>query len=294
MKKLLCIISVLFFLITASACSVKLNKEPETGEKIANSQIDITNNLKVTIIDVGQGDSILIKTPKNNYILIDAGPKNESTKFFNFIENHNINEINTLIATHPHEDHIGNMSELISKYPVQNIYMPKVVTNTPVFKKLMETIKKRNLSIKEAKAGVKFNIDSVKFEFIAPGSKKYANLNNYSAVLKITYDNVSFLLMGDAEKLSEKEILKSGIDIKADVIKIGHHGSSSSSSINFIKTVSPQYAVISCGLNNDFGHPHKETLRLLNSYNIKLYRTDKNGTVEFSTDGNKITVNCER
>lgn len=280
--------------MTSASCTVNLSKVPKTEDKITNSQNEGTNNLKVTIIDVGQGDSILITTPKNSFILIDAGPQNESKKFFDFIESSRINEFNTVIATHPHEDHIGNMSDLISKYPVRNIYMPKVVTNTPVFKKLMEAIEKRNLSIKEAKAGIKFNIDDVNFEFIAPVSKKYSNLNNYSAVLKITYNNVSFLLMGDAEKISEKEILESGINVKADVIKIGHHGSSSSSSKNFIKAVSPQYAVISCGLNNDFGHPHKETLKLLNSFNIKLYRTDKNGTVEFSTDGNKITVNSER
>lgn len=294
MKKLLCTISVIIFLISAASCNVKINEELKIRDNVSNSQKKGNNNLIVNFIDVGQGDSILIKTPENNYILVDAGPKDESIKFFNFIKSSEIKKINTIIATHPHEDHIGNMSELITEYPVQNIYMPKVVSNTPVFKKLMETIKKRNIYIKEAKAGVNFTMDGVNFEFIAPVSDKYSNLNNYSAVLKVTYNNVSFLLMGDAEKISEKEILKSGVNVKADVIKIGHHGSSSSSSKNFIKAVSPQYAVISCGLNNDFGHPHKETLKLLKSYNINLYRTDINGTVVFSTDGNKITVDCDR
>jgi competence protein ComEC len=128
----------------------------------------------------------------------------------------------------------------------------------------------------------------VRFEFLAPNSDEYEDMNNYSGVLKVSYGETSFLLMGDAEKLSEGEILKSGADVNANVIKIGHHGSSSSSSKKFIQAVNPKYAVISCGEGNDYNHPHKETISLLNSLKVKTFRTDLSGTITFNSDGKEL------
>ncbi|TDT58426.1 ComEC/Rec2 family competence protein [Fonticella tunisiensis] len=277
MKRLRLFIVLLFVTLITSCAPLarNINKDENT-------------NLIVSVIDVGQGDSILIKTPKNKYVLVDGGSKTEKDKLFNFLKTQDIDKIDVIIGTHPHEDHIGNLDDVIRDYDVGEIYLPKVTASTKTFADLMDAIRDKNLSIKNAKAGVSFSLDGVNFDFIAPNSSKYEEVNNYSAVVKVTYRKSSFLLMGDAEKLSENEIMSRGFNVSADIIKIGHHGSSSSSSRKFIEAVNPEYAVISCGKGNDYGHPHRETLKLLSDLKIKTYRTDIDGTVSFSTDGYNI------
>jgi competence protein ComEC len=289
MKKIKIFVVCLLFLLLTS-CGLNLQEGVENKLKTQSSNLNADGLLHVSIIDVGQGDSILIKTPAGRFIIVDGGSKEEFNKFFGYLESQNINAITTVIATHPHEDHIGNLDDVIMEYPVNEVYMPKVTANTKTFRDLMEAIKSKGLRIKTAKSGVRFNLDGVDFEFLAPNSKWYEDLNNYSAVLKVSYGQNSFLLMGDAEKLSESEILKKGFNVKADVIKIGHHGSSSSSSKAFIKAVNPKYAVISLGKNNDYGHPHRETIKLLNDLNISICRTDINGTVSFVSNGKNIKI----
>lgn len=299
MKKLKAVILIILTMLIAS-CSVVINDSTDNSNKNSNNLPESKDStsyhgkLKVSIVDVGQGDAIVIKTPGGKYVLIDSGPSKESDKFFNYLSKQKIKGFSAVIGTHPHEDHIGNMDKVILNYNAQNIYLPKVTASTKTFQNLMDALKNKNMKIKTAKAGVKFNIDGVSFEFLAPNSDKYEDLNNYSAALRVTYNNDSFIFMGDAEKLSEKEILKNNADISSQVIKIGHHGSSSSSSKEFLKKVNPKYAVISCGVGNDYGHPHKETIKLLNDMNIKAYRTDLNGTVTFESDGNKITAAVEK
>ncbi|MCX7884374.1 MAG: MBL fold metallo-hydrolase [Caloramator sp.] len=285
MKRFFVVLSIILVLLLSS-CSNGIGNTSNSPNFSNVSQ----RGLVVSFIDVGQGDAILIKTPNGKFVLVDSGSQKEREKFFKFMEKQNIESFDAVIATHPHEDHIGNLDEIISNYKVLNIYMPKVTSNTATFRNLIQAIKSKNLKIKNAYKGVKFDLDGVKFEFLAPNSKKYEDLNNYSAVIKITYFDRSFILMGDAEKLSEGEIQKNNGDLRADVIKIGHHGSSSSSSKFFIRVVSPKYAVISCGKYNDYGHPHKETIKLLNDFKINILRTDINGTIIFNTDGKNIKI----
>lgn len=283
-KKILFILSVL--LITLLSACISDENLKDISDSLNSDETK--KYLTVSFIDVGQGDAILMKTPNDKYILVDSGSQNEKQKFFQYLSRQNIGRFEAVIATHPHEDHIGNLDEVITNYDIVDIYMPKVTTTTSTFKNLMAAIKDKNLKIKSAYAGVNFDVDGVKFEFLAPNKSKYDDLNNYSAVLKVTYKDNSFLLMGDAEKLSEEEILKNNFDLKSQVIKIGHHGSSSSTSKYFINSVCPQYAVISCGKNNDYGHPHKETIKLLNDLGIKIFRTDINGTIIFKSDGKNL------
>lgn len=285
MKKIISLVITLVLLFLLVSCSVTINEDnPESGQE------EITQDGKLTIsfIDVGQGDSILIKTPRNKYIMVDSGSTNEKDKFFGYIDSEKIESFYAVVATHPHEDHIGNLDNIIEDYNIEAVYMPKVSTNTKAFENLLNSVKEKGLKIKSIKSGIEFNLDSVKFEFLAPNSDEYEDMNNYSGVLKVSYGERAFLLMGDAEKLSEEEILKSGMDVKADIIKIGHHGSSSSSSEAFIKAVEPEYSVISVGEGNDYNHPHKETTSLLESLKIKIFRTDLNGTITFNTDGREL------
>ena len=184
------------------------------------------------------------------------------------------------------------MSAVIKAFDIGQIYMPKAVTTTKTYENLLLTIKDKNLKIKAAKAGnTIIDTDDLKLVVLAPNQDSYESLNNYSIVLKLTYKEKSFLFMGDAETLSEKEITG---DIQADVLKVGHHGSRTSTSQAFLNKVNPSYAVISVGLNNDYKHPHQEVIDRLEKKNIKIYRTDQNGDIIFTTDGYNIDVKVEK
>lgn len=279
MKRFFTAILAFIFILSFSGCF-------EVG---VDNRID--NQLMVSVLDVGQGDAILVKTSKGKFILVDSGPNAQREEFEKKLKKNGVDRFEVVIATHPHEDHIGNMDDVFKNFDVSNIYMPKVVTTTKTFQNMMNEIKNKNLKIKTAKAGIKFNLDGVDFEFLAPNSDSYESLNNYSVVVKITYGKNKFLLMGDAEKLSEEEIINKGFDVSADVIKIGHHGSYTATSENLIKKVNPTVAVLSLGKDNPFGHPHKETMNLLNKYNLKIMRTDYHGDVNFYSDGENIKYN---
>lgn len=286
MKKIISlVVAILLLIFLLVSCSVVIEDNSTESD---NEKIEQAGELTISFIDVGQGDSILIRTPEDKYIIVDSGSTNEKDKLYDYIGSMEIDSIDVVISTHPHEDHIGNLDNIIEDYDVKEIYMPKVSATTKAFENLLNSIKQKGLKIKSAKSGIGFDIDNVKFEFLAPNSDEYEDTNNYSCVLKVSYGVRSFLLMGDAEKLSESEILESGAGVKADVIKIGHHGSSSSSSKEFIEAVNPRYAVISCGAGNDYNHPHRETLSLLNSLKIETFRTDLNGTITFKTDGSEL------
>ncbi|NTW96629.1 MAG: MBL fold metallo-hydrolase [Erysipelotrichaceae bacterium] len=249
------------------------------------------NLLVVSYIDVGQGDSILIQTPNGKTILLDAGPSTYQGRVSDYLDQEGISKIDVLIASHPHADHIGGMSYIINNYEIGSIYMPKAVSTTKTYETLLETIKSNGLTINTAKAGITINIDkSIEIKIIAPTSSSYSDLNQYSAVIKITYNKVSYLFMGDAGWTSEDEILSSGVNIKADVLKVGHHGSATSSTQEFLDEVLPTYAVICVGEDNTYGHPTEQTLDRLDFTGADVYRTDQDGTVVISTNGQTITI----
>lgn len=260
---------------------------------VAND-VEITSEtvLKVHYLDVGQGDSIFIELPNKKTMLIDASISEASETIIDYIEDLNYSKIDYLIATHPHSDHIGGMKDVVNNFNLCLIYMPKVVTTTKTYENLLQAISDKGMKIKTAKAGLNMiDENDLKVEVLAPNKDSYEDLNNYSIVLKITYKDRSFIFMGDAEKLSEDEITG---NVESDVIKIGHHGSSSSSSAGFLKRVNPSLAVISVGENNDYNHPTETVLKRLQKNNIKVYRTDLNGNIILTTDGEKIKIEVEK
>ncbi|KYH34747.1 ribonuclease BN [Clostridium tepidiprofundi DSM 19306] len=259
-----------------------------------NNSINVLNNanlndkLIVHYIDIGEGDCELIQM-NNKFMLIDAGSGKYKNRVCNYLKSLGVKKIDYIIATHPHEDHIGGMYKIIDSFDIGTFIAPKVTTSTNTFKKMLVALKKKKLSIKTAKGGMIFQLDNnVKCEIVAPNSKKYEKLNDYSVVLKVTYKNSSFLFTGDAEKTSEKEILSKGYNIRSDVLKVGHHGSNTSSTQSFLKAVNPKIAVISCGKGNEYGHPHKNVLKRLNSIGCKIFRTDLDGTIILISDGKSI------
>lgn len=251
--------------------------------KETNIQIN-KNTLQVHFIDVGQGDSILIQVNNKN-LLIDSGPNKSEDKLKKYLKKLNISKFDYIIATHPHEDHIGNMSYIINNFDVLNFYAPKVENSTKAFETMVESLIRKDLKIKVLKANIK-SIDlgkNIVVDVFSPFSNSYEDLNNYSPIVKISYGNTSFLFTGDAEELSENEVLNAGFDLKCDVLKIGHHGSSSSTSEKFLKASNPSIAVISVGEDNTYGHPTDTVLSRLKE--TKIYRTDINGNIVITSDG---------
>ena len=280
LKKIILVLVVILSLSFAACSSESSSKK---------APISTGNELKVHFIDVGQGDSILVQFKDKN-LLIDAGPRSSSNDLWKYLKGINLTKLDYVVATHPHEDHIGGMPEIIKNFEIGEFYAPKKQASTKIFQTMVEDLKKKNHKINVAKAGVSLDMDSdISVEMIAPNSSDYENVNNYSAVIKVTYKDTSFLFTGDAEKLSEKEILQKKYDIKADVLKLGHHGSSTSSSKEFLDKVNPKIAVASLGKNNDYGHPHKEIIKAMKDRKISFYRTDELGTIVLKSDGKNIT-----
>jgi len=249
---------------------------------------NLQSKLKVHFLDVGQGDSEFIELPNGQTMLIDAGNLNNGNGIVSYIKNLKHNKIDYLITTHPHADHIGGMTSVVNNLDIGKIYMPKKSTTTKTFENLLLAIKNKGLKINTAKAGMNLlNANNLKIDMIAPVGSSYKNLNDYSAVIKLTYGSNSFLFMGDASNISENQITE---NVKADVLKVGHHGSATSTSGEFLNKVSPKYAVIEVGKGNSYGHPKADTLKRLSNLNAKVYRTDECGTIIFTSDSKTITV----
>ena len=266
-----------------NAAQNKDNKEEKTNPKL-------NGELKIHYINVGQGDSILIQQGDAT-MLIDAGPDANTTA--NYLKGQGIKKIDVLVGTHPHADHIGGMPSVINKFEINKIYMPRVTHTSKIFENTMESIKAKGMKISTPHPGDSFKLGNADCTIIAPNSSSYDNLNNYSIVLRIKFGNTSFIFDGDAEGLSEGEILQKQLDIQSDVIKLGHHGSRTATSQSYLNKVNPKYAVISCGKGNSYGHPHAETMAKLKERNIKVYRTDENGTIICTSDGENIKFSCE-
>ena len=263
-------------------------------EESTPSEKPIYNNqiLEIHFIDVGQGDSIFIELPNTQTMLIDAGESWKSTTVINYINDQGYTKLDYVIGTHPHADHIGGLAQVINNFSIGNIYMPKAVSTSKTYENLLSTIANKGLSVTTAKAGVNIiNQNDLKIDIIAPNSSSYSNLNNYSAVIKITYGSKKFLFMGDAETKSESEILT---DVSADVIKIGHHGSDTSSSQNFINRVKPIYAIVMVGSGNKYDHPYIDILNKWENSGAKIYRTDINGNIVVSSNGQNLNISTTK
>lgn len=250
------------------------------------------DNVSVHFIDVGQGDCTLIELPENKIMLIDAGDNGREDEIIDYIDRLNIKKIDYLVATHPHSDHIGGMKEIIENYEIGEIYMPNAYSSSKTFEDMLDAIDKKNLNINSAYAGEKiFEYSGVRADILSPQKgEKYSDLNNSSVVIRLKYKETGFLFMGDAEKEVEEYILENYDNLKNDVLKTGHHGSSTSSGGEFIGAVEPEFAVISCGAGNEYGHPHKETLKTLKENGAEVLRTDKMGTIIIKTNGENLSV----
>lgn len=284
--KVFIITTIIFLLI---ACSCKSFESSYTNHNINYKDTDLV----VHFIDVGQGDSILVQINNKN-LLIDGGPKASAPKVINYLNKQNVKKLDYIVATHPHEDHIGSLSDIIKKFEIGILYSPKITTNTDTFENMIKSLRNKKQKITIAKQGEFLDLGNAEAKILSPNLDKYDDLNNYSVIIKLSYNKLNFLFMGDAEKLIETNLIKSNINLQSDIIKIAHHGSNSSSSAEFLNIVSPTYAVISCGKNNEYGHPHKDIINELNRRHINIYRTDRNGDIVFIFDGNNLKIKSNK
>ena len=273
-----------------------ITKEVPQQKKVIQSVNKITKTvngtLKVSYIDVGQADSILIQQGSSS-MLIDAGNNDDSQTVKNYVSNQGITKLDVVVGTHPHEDHVGGLDYIINSFKIGKVYMPKRTATTKTFTDVINAIKSKGLKITAPVPGQSFKLGEATCNILAPNGSGYEDVNNESIVIKVTFGSNSFLFTGDAEDVSEKEMLSKGYALKADVLKVGHHGSYSSTTQEFLNKVNPKYAVISVGKNNSYGHPHKENMDRLKAKNIPVYRTDECGTIIATSNGKNITFNVK-
>ena len=275
--------------------SVKTAKQTVTNdESIAQSvadQIELENadgSLRIHFIDVGQGDSTFIELPNGQTMLIDAGEIDQGDKVVAYIYEHGYDTINYVVATHAHSDHIGGLPYVLDNFNVDAVIMTSDKSDTQIFTHLFTAIYLNGADLRYVLAGdVLIKEDQLLVEVVAPKDLFDNDHNNNSVVIKLTYGNNKFLFAGDAEKAEEAAIRT---NIKCDLLKVGHHGGKTSSSYNFLKKVNPKFAIISCGLDNKYGHPTNAVLNRLKKRKIKLFRTDLQGTIIVESDGNTISI----
>ncbi|MHC9161502.1 ComEC/Rec2 family competence protein [Exiguobacterium profundum] len=255
-----------------------------------HSEVSAASSIKVHYIDIGQGDAIYIKMPSGEDVIIDGGNKGKGDAIVAYLKKQKVDDIEVLISTHPDADHIGGLDEILDAYRVENVYAPKVKHTTQAYKDFLQAVKREGKTIKTAQMGVSLPIKGVSAKFVGP-VKSYSNsdLNNWSAVLHVTYKKNTFLFTGDAEHVSEKDMMAKKQTLRAEVLKVGHHGAKTSTSSTFLNVVKPKYAILSVG-KNSYGHPTSEVVTNLKRVKATTLRTDKNGTIIITGNGSSYTV----
>ncbi len=266
------------------------NVNTTAEQEITTNSMPVDGNLNIYFIDVGQADSILI-TNNDASMLIDAGNNEDGEDVVNFIKDKGITKLDYVVGTHPHEDHIGGLDDVInSDLEIDNIYMPKIETTTKTFEDVIDAIENKGLSITSPKKGDTFNIGNASLEVMTDSILDEDNLNLSSITLLMQYGNNKFLFMGDAEEKNEE----TRDWPKVDLLKVGHHGSSTSSSDKFLNETKPTYSIIMAGEGNSYGLPTQETLNKLQSIGSTIYRTDLNGTITVTSDGENIEISTSK
>lgn len=282
MKKIVSLLSVFILSLSLFGGMVEAKEQPKAD----------TEPMEVHFIDVGQGDATLVKCG-DSAMLIDAGENDKGTLVQNYIKKQGVTSLDYLIVTHPDSDHSGGADVIITKYDIDTIIYPNYSKDTATWRDVIKAMDYKKYKVTKPVVGDTYKLGDAEFTIIAPNSDKYGdNTNDYSVGILLQHGDKKFVFTGDAEEASEKDIVKNKINISADVLQVGHHGSKTASTTEFLKAVNPEFAVISCGENNSYGHPSAATLNSLRSMGVKVFRTDEQGSLIATSDGKKITWNA--
>ena len=293
MKKLIALILAVLILLSFSACSITIGDLVELSFGAPEEKSFFESEFSVCFVDVGQGDCAILQSGGET-MLIDAGEEGSEDKVFDMMERLGITSFDIALGTHDHSDHVGSLDNVIEEVYVEKVLLSPYQTSTGNYNyaAVRNEAKKKKIEVEEISAGDEFYLGEVKISVLAP-VKNYEELNDTSVVIKAEYKDVSFIFMGDAEKVSEEDIIDSGVNLDADVLKVGHHGSNTSSSYHFLRDVMPQYAVVPVGQGNKYGHPHEEVMSRLNDCAATVFRTDVHGNIYFFTDGTNIEIETQ-
>lgn len=262
------------------------------GEKVETTPTD-AKELIVSYIDVGQGDATLI-SKGDFHMLIDAGKNQDGVEIVEYLKKEKVDSLDVLVGTHPDSDHIGGMDDVLKNIPVETVYVPDVKKATKTYEQVEEALHLLNKKSQMPQIGKSYTFDNNLFiRFLSP-AKQYRDSNDNSLVVQLAYGKNRFLFMGDAQETVEEDIVKKQYDLECDVLKVGHHGSYTATSDLFLKKADPTYAVISCGEENSYGHPHVEVLSRLADEDVQIYRTDTMGSIKAISNGENVKLITEK
>lgn len=281
---ILILLALGFFVYSLLPNSVQQNNQSTEGV--------LSNTMQVHYIDVGQGDCILVQDGIYN-ILIDTGSSKQSQSVLDFLHLHEVDSLDMVILTHPHEDHIGSFDEIVEEFDVDTVLKSPVVADTSIYRNLEEILLKENIETIIPLYGEVFVYGDMVYTVLSDSSIVYEEVNDHSLVLRLDHLGNVFLFTGDMESKAEKSILEKKADIECDVLKIAHHGGSTSTTANFLFKASPIYAIIQCGKNNQYGHPHKTVLSRLDIHSVIVYRNDILGSITCISSNNGVYFKFE-
>ena len=264
---------------------------PQNNSGIETTQPSAEENFQMHFIDVGQALSVLVECD-GQFMLYDGGNVDDGSLVVSYLQNQGVEELQYVFCSHAHEDHVGGLAAALAYFPANHVYSPVTEASTKCFQNFIKYTQQQGLQVEVPAVGTVWQLGSATVQLLGP-IKQYNDTNDTSLVLRIDYGSTSFLLTGDMESDAERDLVESGANLKADVLQVGHHGSSTSSSYIFMNAVLPEMGIISCGANNKYGHPHEETLSILRDAGVDTYRTDLLGTITIGSDGSNYTVFSE-